>query len=67
MLKLCYTQAFADDTNLTVATDTVQEIESNMNSELAHVSQWLLANNTLVVQLNMRFIIFKVNKSVTQV
>ena len=35
---------FADDTNLTVAGDGIQEIESNMNSDLAPVNQWLLAN-----------------------
>ena len=35
---------FVDDANLTVAGDSIQEIESNMNSDLALVNQWLLAN-----------------------
>ena len=35
---------FADNTNLTVACDSIQEIQSNMNRDLAHVNQWLLAN-----------------------
>ena len=44
MFKHATPRLFADDTNLTVAGDSIQEIESNMNSDLAHVNQWLLAN-----------------------
>ena len=35
---------FANDTYLTVAGDSIQEIEANMNSDFADVNQWLLAN-----------------------
>ena len=34
---------FADDTNLTVAGDRIQEIESSMNSDLAHVNPGALS------------------------
>ena len=36
---------FADDTNLTVAGKCIQEIESNMNSDLTFMNEWLLANS----------------------
>ena len=37
-------QLFADDTNLTVAGISIQEIESNMNRDLAYVNEWPFAN-----------------------
>ena len=40
---------FADDTNLTVAGISIQEIKSNMNRDLAYVNEWLLANKLINV------------------
>ena len=48
---------FADDTNLTRAGDGIQEIESNMNSDLAHVNQWLLANKLSLNVVKTEFIL----------
>ena len=35
---------FADDTNLTVAGETIDEVELAMNNDLARIKEWLLAN-----------------------
>ena len=48
---------FADDTNLTVAGNSIQEIEANMNSDLAHVNQWLLANKLSLNVIKTEFIL----------
>ena len=39
-------QLFADDTNLTVAGISIQEIESNMNRDLAYVNEWAFCKQT---------------------
>ena len=48
---------FAHDANLTVAGDSIQEIEANMNSDLAHVNQWLLANKLSLNVVKNEFIL----------
>ena len=48
---------FADDTNLTVAGVSIQEIESNMNRDLAHVNEWLLANKLSLNVVKTEFIL----------
>ena len=35
---------FADDTNLTYASNNIYDINHNFNEDLAHVSEWLSAN-----------------------
>ena len=35
---------FADETNLTVVGEHIEEIELNMNSDLIYKNEWLLAN-----------------------
>jgi hypothetical protein len=35
---------FADDTNLTAAGETIEEIELVMNNDLLRIKEWLLAN-----------------------
>ena len=35
---------FADDTNLTVAGETIEEVELAMNNDLLRIKEWLLAN-----------------------
>ena len=35
---------FADDTNLTASSETITDVESIMNSELANLKEWLISN-----------------------
>ena len=56
---------FDDDTNLTVAGDSIQEIESNMNSDLAHVNQWLLANKLSLNVVKTEFILIGTAKKLS--
>ena len=56
---------FADDTNLLVAGDSIQEIESNMNSDLAHVNQWLLANKLSLNVVKSEFILIGTAKELS--
>ena len=73
-LPECLNQAtprlFADDTNLTVAGESIQEIELNMNSDLACISEWLLANKLSLNVTKTEFILIgsahKLNNLVTQ-
>ena len=48
---------FADDRNLTVAGISIQEIESNMNRDLAYVNEWLLANKLSLNFVKTEFIL----------
>ena len=61
---------FADDTNLTVTGVSIQEIESNMNRDLAHVNDWLLANKLSLNVVKTEFILIgsaqKLNSIVIQ-
>ena len=61
---------FADDTNLIVAGVSIQEIESNMNRDLAHVNEWLLANKLSLNVVKTEFILIgsaqKLNSIVIQ-
>jgi hypothetical protein len=73
-LPECLNQAtprlFADDTNLTVARESIQEIELNMNSDLACINEWLLANklslNVTKTELILIGSAHKLNNLVTQ-
>ena len=60
-LPECLNQAtprlFADDTNLTVAGESIQEIELNMNSDLACINEWLLANKLSLNVTKTEFIL----------
>ena len=51
-------QLFADDTSLTVAGISIQEIESNMNRDLAYVDEWLLANSLSLNVVKTEFILY---------
>ena len=61
---------FADDTNLTVAGECIQEIESNMNSDLTFINEWLLANRLSLNVVKTEFILIgsahKLNNIVAQ-
>ena len=61
---------FADDTNLTVAGISIQEIESNMNRDLPYVNEWLLANKLSLNVVKTEFILIgsaqKLNSVVIQ-
>ena len=73
-LPECLNQAtprlFADDTNLTVAGESIQEIELNMNSDLACINEWLLADKLSLNVTKTEFILIgsahKLNNLVTQ-
>ena len=47
-LPQCFDKArprlFADDTNLTASSETITDVESIMNSELANLKEWLISN-----------------------
>ena len=61
---------FADDTNLTIAGEHIQEIESSMNSDLTCINEWLLANKLSINVAKTEFILIgsarKLNNIVTQ-
>ena len=61
---------FADDTNLTVAGEQIQEIELNMNSDLTCINEWLLANKLSLNVAKTEFILIgsvhKLNNILTQ-
>ena len=40
---------FADDTNLTAAGETIEEVELAMNNDLLRIKEWFLANKFLVI------------------
>ena len=73
-LPECLNQAtprlFADDTNLTVAGESIQEIELNMNSDLTCINEWLLANKLSLNVAKTEFVLIgsahKLNNLVTQ-
>ena len=73
-LPECLNQAtpwlFADDTNLTVAGESIQEIELNMNSDLTCINEWLLANklslNVTKTEVMLIGSAHKLNNLVTQ-
>jgi hypothetical protein len=71
MFKSGYSSAVCrDDTNLTVAGESIQEIELNMNSDLACINEWLLANKLSLNVTKTEFILIgsahKLNNLVTQ-
>ena len=43
-------QIYADDTHLTLAGNSFDSIELNLNEELASVSEWLTANKLTVIK-----------------
>lgn len=53
---------FADDTNLTVAGNTVDEIELAMNEDLDCIKEWLLANKLSLNVAKTEFIVIGANK-----
>ena len=48
---------FADDTNLTYASNNIYDINHNFNEDLAHVSEWLSANRLTLNQTNTEFML----------
>ena len=61
---------FADDTNLTVAGETIGEVEFAMNDDLARLKEWLLANKLSLNVVKTEFMLigsdYKINNLVTQ-
>ena len=53
---------FADDTNLTVAGNTVYEIELAMNEDLDCIKEWLLANKLSLNVAKTEFKVIGTNK-----
>ena len=48
---------FADDTNLTYASNNIHEINHNLNEDLANVSEWLSANKLTLNQTKTEFML----------
>ena len=73
-LPECLNQAtsrlFADDTNLTVAGETIEEVQLAMNNDLARIKEWLLANKLSLNVEKTEFMLigsdYKINNLVTQ-
>ena len=73
-LPECLNQAtsrlFADDTNLTVAGETIGEVELAMNNDLARIKEWLLANKLSLNVAKTEFMLigsdYKISNLVTQ-
>ena len=74
VLPECLSQAtsrlFADDTNLTVAGETIREVELAMNNDLARLKEWLLANKLSLNVAKTEFMLigsdYKIFNLVTQ-
>ena len=74
VLPECLSQAtsrlFADDTNLTVAGETIREVELAMNNDLARLKEWLLANKLSLNVAKTEFMLigsdYKIYNLVTQ-
>ena len=57
-----YFSIIADDTNLTVAGETIEEVELAMNNDLARIKEWLLTNKlSLKVESLMSILIINSN------
>ena len=56
---LSYTQPrmYADDTNLSFASDSIDVIEHNMNHDLANVKEWLIANKLTLNKSKSEFML----------
>ena len=73
-LPECLNQAtsrlFADDSNLTVAGETIEEVQLAMNNDLARIKEWLLANKLSLNVAKTEFMLigsdYKINNLVTQ-
>ena len=50
-------RVFADDTNLTYASNNIYDINHNFNEDLAHVSEWLSANRLTLNQTKTEFML----------
>jgi hypothetical protein len=54
---------YADDTNLTVCSDSINNLEEALNSEMKNIQQWLLSNKlTLNIEKTEYMIIGKFKK-----
>ena len=70
----CLNQAtsrlFADDTNLTVAGETIEEVELAMSNDLTRIKEWLLANKLSLNVAKTEFMLigsdYKINNLVTR-
>ncbi len=56
-LKHSRARMFADDTNLTYASNNIYEINHNFNEDLASVSEWLSANKLTLNQTKTEFML----------
>ena len=69
-LNKATSRLFADDTNLTVACETIEEVELAMNNDLARIKEWLLANKLSQNVAKTEFMLigsdYKINNLVTQ-
>ena len=61
---------FSDDSNLTVAGETIREVELAINDDLARIKEWLLANKLSLNVAKTEFLLigsdYKINNLVTQ-
>ena len=48
---------YADDTNLSFASDSFDVIEHNMNHDLANVKEWLIANKLTLNKSKSEFML----------
>ena len=69
-LRQATSRLFADDTNLTMAGETIREVELAVNDDLARLKEWLLANKLSLNVAKTEFLLigsdYKINNLVTQ-
>ena len=53
---------YADDTHLTLATNSISDINQNLNQDLANVSEWLIANKLTLNQSKTEFMLIGLGK-----
>ena len=56
-LNQTQTRLFADDTNITAAGETINELETAVNSDLENLWKWLLANKLSLKVTKTEFIL----------
>ena len=62
---LSYTQPrmYADDTNLSFASDSIDTIEHKMNHDLANIKEWLIANKLTLNKSKTKFMLIALGRN----
>ena len=56
-LKLSKARMYADDTNITVSAETLDDLETLANRELENIRKWLIANKLTINLTKTEFIV----------